>query len=52
MADVLTSSDWDAAEEVNHVFERIGAVLVAAEHPGITGTLGRTSASGVKERER
>ncbi len=39
MADPLTSSDWNAAEEVDHVFERIGAVFVAAQDLGVVRTL-------------
>lgn len=39
MADPLTRSHWDAAEEVDQIFERIGAVYVPAQKPRIVGTL-------------
>ena len=39
MAGLLASADWNAAEEVNHVTERVRAVFVAAHNPWIVGTL-------------
>ena len=43
MTDPLTCSDWDAAEEVDHVFQRIRTGFVAAENPRIGATLLRAS---------
>ena len=39
VADPLASADWNAAEEVDHITERVRAVFVTAQNPGIIGTL-------------
>lgn len=39
MADIPTRSYWNAAEEVELLPERVGAVVVAALNPWIFGTL-------------
>ena len=41
MADPLTRADGNAAEEVDHVRERIRTVLVPAENPRVVRTLVR-----------